>query len=70
MASKPFTAEKKVFAQVRFFEELYIIKDQNGETLFTGTEEMRDKILKLLNRDRKSGKGRKRKARRTRGKRK
>jgi hypothetical protein len=46
--------EKKVFAQVRFFEELTLIKDDHGEVLFTGSAEMAEKILKLLNKDRKA----------------
>lgn len=50
--AKPrFHLEKKVYAQVRFFEELTLIKDDHGEVLFTGSKIMADKILRMLNRD-------------------
>jgi hypothetical protein len=44
-----FRIEKKLIAQVRFYEELHCIRDQNGETIFAGTPEMAQKILKMLN---------------------
>lgn len=46
---KKFFVEKKFVAQIRFYEELYAVRDKNGETIFTGTPEMARKILKLLN---------------------
>lgn len=60
MIKKRYSTEKKVYAQLRFFEELHIIKDAQGEILFTGNAVAAQKILKLLNQDRKSGKSRKR----------
>ncbi len=47
-SKKFFTVEKKLIAQIRFFEELHVIRDERGETIFTGTEEMAKRILKLL----------------------
>lgn len=55
-----FTIEKKLIAQVRFYEELFKIYDQNGEQIFTGSERMAKKILKMLNNPRLQS-GRKRK---------
>jgi len=43
-----FTIEKKMYAQVRYFETLYKIKDADGEVIFTGSEEMAKKLLKIL----------------------
>lgn len=48
MKKRIFSVEKKLIAQVRFYEELYAIRDEKGETIFTGTKAMADKILKLL----------------------
>jgi hypothetical protein len=48
--SKVFSVEKKLVAQIRFYEELHVIKDENGETLFVGTEAMTKRILKALRR--------------------
>lgn len=45
---KTYTVEKKMIAQVRFFEVLYKIRDDRGETIFTGSEEMAKKIMRLL----------------------
>jgi hypothetical protein len=45
---KKYLIEKKLIAQVRFYEELYVIKDEKGETIFTGREETAKKIQKLL----------------------
>ena len=48
-----FSVEKKFVAQVRFYEELHVIKDGLGEVLFIGTEEMTKRILKALKAGRK-----------------
>lgn len=44
-----FTIEKKLFAQVRFYETLYLVKDAKGERVYTGSEEMARKIHRVLN---------------------
>lgn len=56
-----YRSERKMHAQLRFFEVLHIIKDSNGEVIFTGSKIMADKILRMLNRDHKSGKSKVRK---------
>jgi hypothetical protein len=48
MKPKKYTLEKKLIAQVRFYETLYKIRDDKGETIFTGSEETAKKILRLL----------------------
>lgn len=48
---KKFTIEKKLIAQVRFYEELYMIKDDRGETIFAGTEVMAKKFVAILNKE-------------------
>lgn len=48
----PFTVERKLIAQIRFFETLHVIRDERGETIFTGSEEMAARILKVLKGDR------------------
>lgn len=45
---KKFNIEKKLAVQVKYFEELYLIKDASGEVIFTGTPEMAKKIMRLL----------------------
>lgn len=44
-----FTLEKKLIAQVRFYETLYLVRDDRGERIYTGSEETARKILKVLN---------------------
>lgn len=44
-----FTIEKKLIAQVRFYETLYLVRDNRGERIYTGSEETARKILKVLN---------------------
>lgn len=51
MTKKGFTIEKKMIAQVRYYETLYKISDERGETIFTGSEEMAKKLLKILRAD-------------------
>lgn len=53
LKSRKFSVEKKFVAQIRFYEELHVIKDEAGETLFVGTEEMTKRILKALKAGRK-----------------
>ncbi len=47
--SKPFTIEKKLIAAVRYYETLYLIHDDKGERIYTGSEESAKRILALLN---------------------
>lgn len=47
--NKRFTIEKKLIVQVRYYEELYKIRDIKGEAVFVGSEAMARKFLKLLN---------------------
>lgn len=42
------TIEKKVIAQVRFYETLYVVRDKNGEVIFTGSQETAKRIQRLL----------------------
>lgn len=44
--------EKKAYVQIRFFEEMFIVKSPEGEVLYTGSEETAEKVLKLLNKKR------------------
>lgn len=53
---KKYTQERKLIAQVRFYEELHVIKDENGETIFTGNKALADKLLKILKREAARGK--------------
>lgn len=46
---RKFVVEKRLIAQVRFFEELHVIRDERGETIFTGSPALAKRILKLLN---------------------
>lgn len=46
----PYRSQKVANAQLRFFEVLHIIKDRNGEIIFTGSKALHDKVLKALNR--------------------
>lgn len=48
---KNFTLHETKIAQVRYFETLYVIKDQNGATLFTGEKALATKILGMLKKD-------------------
>lgn len=56
MKQKRFTLEKKLIVQVKYFEELWVIRDQYGEKIFLGTEETAKKFLKILNQNVKRGK--------------
>ncbi len=47
--AKPFTLEKKLYAQVRFYETLYLVKDAKGERIYTGSEETAKRIQRVLN---------------------
>lgn len=47
--AKPFTLEKKLYAQVRFYETLYLVKDAKGERIYTGSEETAKRIQRILN---------------------
>jgi hypothetical protein len=60
----PYQSQKVANAQLRFFEVLHIIKDRNGEIIFTGSKAMHDRVLKALNRFNKSNRKRKSKPRR------
>lgn len=51
-----YRTERKMHAQLRFFEVLHIVKDANGEVIFTGSKIMADRILRMLNRDTKAAK--------------
>lgn len=42
------TIEKKIIAQVRFYETLYVVRDHRGEPIFTGSEETAKRIQKIL----------------------
>jgi hypothetical protein len=44
-----FTIEKKLFAQVRFYETLYLVKDAKGERVYTGSKETARKVQRVLN---------------------
>lgn len=44
-----FRLEKKLIAQVRFYETLYLVRDDRGERIYTGSEETARRILKALN---------------------
>lgn len=45
-----FTLEKKMVAQVRYYETLYVIRDGQGERVYTGTDEKTaHHIQRLLN---------------------
>jgi hypothetical protein len=44
-----FKMERKLIAQVRYYEELYVITDLNGEKIFVGNPETAKKYLKILN---------------------
>lgn len=46
---KKFTLEKKMIAQVRYYEKLYLVRDERGERIYTGSEETAKKILRMLN---------------------
>jgi hypothetical protein len=46
---KKFTLEKKMIAQVKFYETLYLIHDEHGQRIYTGSEESAKKILTMLN---------------------
>lgn len=46
-----FTVEKKLIAQVRYYETLYLVRDEKGERIFTGSEAMAKRVLRLLNGD-------------------
>lgn len=59
MKKSKFTIEKKMIAQVRFYETLYKIRDEKGEAIYTGSEEAAKKILRILNSQGKSLKARK-----------
>lgn len=56
-ASKPkspklkkwYTLERKIIGQVRFYETLYLVRDNDGERIYTGSEESAKRIQKLLN---------------------
>ena len=48
MSKRKFKIEKKTIVQMRWFETLYVIKDENNETIFTGNEELANRILKML----------------------
>lgn len=51
MFKKRYILEKKIYAQVRYYETLFKIKDQSGEVIFTGSEEMAKRLIKILERD-------------------
>lgn len=53
---KRFSLEKKLIAQVKYYEELFVITDLNGEKIFVGNEETAKKYLKILNAGLKKGK--------------
>lgn len=44
-----FTMEKKLYAQVRFYETLHLIRDAKGERIYTGSAETARKVLRALN---------------------
>lgn len=45
-----FRVEKKMIVKVRYYENLFFIRDSDGETLFAGMDEQRAKdVCKLLN---------------------
>lgn len=46
---KKYSIDTKIIAQVKYFETLHVIKDDKGETLFTGSEIFAKKLLKILN---------------------
>jgi hypothetical protein len=48
--SKKYTIEKKMIAQVRCYETLYIIHDERGERIYTGSQEAATRIAAVLNR--------------------
>jgi len=40
--------EKKLIAQVRYYEELHVVTDSRGERIYTGNKATAEKILRLL----------------------
>lgn len=45
-----FILEKKLVAQVRYYEHMYLIRDKAGQRVYTGTDEKTAKsILRILN---------------------
>ncbi len=45
-----FRLEEKIIAQVKYYEWFYVITDDKGDRLYTGTDEKTAKlILKILN---------------------
>lgn len=48
---KPFTIEKKLVAQVKYYETFFMIRDERGHMIFTGDEASATRILKLLEAD-------------------
>ncbi len=54
---KQFKLEKKMIAQVRYYEILHVIRDEKGETIFTGSEELAKKLIKILKHEAAAKKG-------------
>lgn len=49
---RPFTLEKKLVVQVRYYEHLYMVSDKHGTRVYTGTDEKLAKtVLGILNGD-------------------
>lgn len=46
---KRFQIERKLLAQVRYYEEVFIVRGSDGERVYTGTEETAKRIQRLLN---------------------
>lgn len=51
MKKKMYKLEKMIYVQFRYYETMYKIKDQNGEVIFTGSEEMAKKLTRVLERE-------------------
>lgn len=48
--SRRFLLEKKMVVRIRYYENLYVIRDTQGERVYTGTDEKTAKtVLGLLN---------------------
>lgn len=45
---KKFTIEKKLVVQVRYYENMFIIRDGEGERVFTGSNEKEARKIKAI----------------------
>jgi hypothetical protein len=43
------TIEETIVASVRYYEALYMVRDKDGDAIYTGSREKAERIVKLLN---------------------